>query len=239
MKAVLLVLTNPASPEVEDEYNRWYTEQHVPEGLQVPGYACATRYRVFEGWQPFVQNFLSLHELEVDSVDDVRKVCDEHIRFVVEGKVARARDGVMDRANSRAIYYVALEPEQTSRVTPAQEPNSIFVTYNQPRTADVVDEYHRWYRDVHLPDVLSCPGFIRAQRFRRTDITMIDQPWVSDLDYVNIYQHTATTVEEYNAAFGVVREGIKSGDIVMTDTLTPNAPTAVYGRISPTLFPQP
>ena len=237
MKAVLLVLTNPGSADVEDEYNQWYTGQHVPEGLQVPGYECATRYKAFPGWQPFAQNYLSLHELEVDSVDDVKRVCDEHIRFVTEGTVGRARDGVMDRANSRAMYYVALEPEQHSSTNRATESNSIFVTFNQPRTPDVADEYHRWYRDVHLPDVLSCPGFVRAQRFRRTDVTMIDQPWVRDLECVNIYHHTAETEDEYDAAFAVVRQRIASGEFVMTDTLTPGAPVAVYGRISPTLFP--
>ena len=26
-------------------------------------------------------------------------------------------------------------------------------------------DYHRWYDDVHLPDVLEVPGFVRAQRF--------------------------------------------------------------------------
>lgn len=27
------------------------------------------------------------------------------------------------------------------------------------------DEYHRWYDEVHLPDVLSVPGFVRATRY--------------------------------------------------------------------------
>ena len=238
MKAVLLVLTNPGSAETEVEYNDWYSNTHVPEGLAVPGYTCVTRYKAFNGWDPFPQKYLSLHELEVNSVDDIRNVRDEHHRFVAEGKVGRAREGVMDRTLSRGIYYVEVEPAQHSKVTPAQTPNSVFVTYNQPKTPDVAEEYNRWYRDQHLPDVLSCPGFIRAQRFRVTDVEMIPQPWVTELEYVNIYEHTATNVDDYNAAFAVVRDRIAKGEIPMTDTLTPGAPTSVYGRISEPQFPK-
>lgn len=232
MKAVLLVLTQPASPQVEDEYNVWYTGTHAPEGLAVPGYTHVTRYKAFAGWDPFPQKYLSLHELEVQGIDEIRAVRDTHQQFVADGRVGRAREGVIDRSLSRGMYYIAVEPEQQSPVTPPQTPNSVFITYNQPNTPDMADEYNRWYRDVHLPDVLACPGFIRAQRFRITDIAMIDEPWVTDLDYVNIYEHTATNVEEYNAAFSVIRDRIGKGEIVMTDTLTPGAPTTVYGRIS-------
>lgn len=237
MKAVLIVLTNPVSPEVEAEYNDWYTNTHVPEGLAVPGYTRVTRYKAFDGWDPFPQKYLSLHELDVESVDDIRDVRDVHHQFVADGRVGRARDGVMDRALSRGWYYVAIEPQQHSTVTPSQQPNSVFVTYNQPKTPADAAEYNRWYRDVHLPDVLSCPGFIRAQRFRITDVAMIDQPWVTNLEYLNIYEHTASNVDDYNTAFQAVRSGIASGAIAMTDTLTPGAPTSAYGRISEPAVP--
>ena len=237
MKAVLIVLTNPSSPDVDVEYNDWYTNTHVPEGLAVPGYTRVTRYKAFDGWDPFPQKYLSLHELDVESVDDIRAVRDAHHQFVADGRVGRARDGVMDRALSRGWYYLAIEPEQHSPVTPSQQPNSVFVTYNQPKTPADAAEYNRWYRDVHLPDVLSCPGFIRAQRFRITDVAMIDQPWVTNLEYLNIYEHAAANVDDYNAAFQAVRSGIANGDIVMTNTLTPGAPTSAYGRISEPAVP--
>ena len=99
-------------------------------------------------------------------------------------------------------------------------------------------EFNRWYRDQHLPDVLACPGFTRAQRFRSTGIEMVPGPWFTDLEYVNIYEHTAINVDDYNAAFAVVRDRIAKGEIPMTDTLTPGAPTSVYGRISEPQFPK-
>jgi hypothetical protein len=32
-----------------------------------------------------------------------------------------------------------------------------------------VEEFNRWYDEVHLPEVLACPGFISAARFECTD----------------------------------------------------------------------
>jgi|GEM_PF-587260 hypothetical protein len=236
MKAILLVLTNPGSPATETQYNQWYTNEHIPDVLAVPGYTQATRWRCYDSWSPFEQKYFATYELEVADEAELRSVSDEHMRRIAAGDMRAAPSGAMDRDAMRAMYYVAVEPEQHSSVNPKQQANSIFVTYNQPRTPDVADEYNRWYRDVHLPDVLSCPGFISAQRFAMSGINMLGRPWITDLTYVNIYQHSATNIDDYNAAFAVVRERIMSGDIVMTDTLTPDAPTAVYGRISDPQF---
>jgi len=41
----LLVVRVDVAPEDEDELNRWYDEEHVPERLAVPGMRSATRYR--------------------------------------------------------------------------------------------------------------------------------------------------------------------------------------------------
>jgi hypothetical protein len=41
---ILLVL-NDIAAETEDEFNRWYQQQHIPERLGVPGFRTARRYR--------------------------------------------------------------------------------------------------------------------------------------------------------------------------------------------------
>ncbi|MBK5104531.1 MAG: hypothetical protein JJE42_09805, partial [Burkholderiales bacterium] len=45
---VLLVL-NDIVETAEDEFNRWYQQQHVPERLRVPGFRTARRYRAVDG----------------------------------------------------------------------------------------------------------------------------------------------------------------------------------------------
>jgi hypothetical protein len=60
---LLLVLTD-VPPEIEEEFNRWYDEEHIPERLAVPGFVGATRYRAVEG----SPRYLALYELSDVSV---------------------------------------------------------------------------------------------------------------------------------------------------------------------------
>jgi hypothetical protein len=43
-KFTFLVLTNAVAGR-EEEFNRWYTEQHVPDVLRVPGIVSARRFK--------------------------------------------------------------------------------------------------------------------------------------------------------------------------------------------------
>lgn len=43
--ALLLVTTNPVSPDKEQEFNTWYNETHIPEIVErIPGITGARRY---------------------------------------------------------------------------------------------------------------------------------------------------------------------------------------------------
>ena len=170
-------------------------------------------YTAFEGWNPFPETHLLVQSWEVSDAADLELVAQQH-----------------HYANARSMFYLPIEPELASNANPATTPRGVFVTYNQPLTPADADEYHRWYSQQHLPDVLACPGFIRAQRFRITNVSLSTTPWTTSLECMNIYEHSCETVEEYNDAFAHVRAGIASGEIGMTATLTPDAPTSAYGH---------
>ncbi|MFC0529945.1 hypothetical protein [Phytohabitans kaempferiae] len=59
-KAILVVHSNPV-PGREDEYNKWYDSEHVPEMLAVPGFVSAQRY-VAHGTPEF--RYLTIYEIE-------------------------------------------------------------------------------------------------------------------------------------------------------------------------------
>jgi hypothetical protein len=62
-KGLLLVMSEVA-PELDDEFNRWYDEEHIPERLACPGFISARRFQALEG-QP---KYLALYELESPDV---------------------------------------------------------------------------------------------------------------------------------------------------------------------------
>jgi len=58
----ILVVMMEVDPEHEEEFNRWYNEEHLPERLEIPGYISARRFKLEEG--EGVLKYLCIWELE-------------------------------------------------------------------------------------------------------------------------------------------------------------------------------
>jgi hypothetical protein len=74
-KAVMLVFTDPSSPDVEDEYNDWYDSTHVADVLKAaPDVKAVTRYRLAESPAPGFElpnRHLAVYEVEADDLNQV------------------------------------------------------------------------------------------------------------------------------------------------------------------------
>lgn len=64
---VLLAVRIDIPPEVEEEFNRWYNQEHVPNLLGVPGVLSGRRYVVKEGKEG-LPKYMALYELESEGV---------------------------------------------------------------------------------------------------------------------------------------------------------------------------
>lgn len=62
----LLLVMIDIDPAYEEEFNRWYKEEHFPERVSCPGFLSARRYVVVEGGP----KYLALYELENPEVLD-------------------------------------------------------------------------------------------------------------------------------------------------------------------------
>ncbi len=59
-KIVLLVANEP-DPQLETEYNSWYTEKHIPMMFEFPGMQKASRYHLI-GDNPECSRYLAVYE---------------------------------------------------------------------------------------------------------------------------------------------------------------------------------
>jgi hypothetical protein len=70
-KYTFVVLTNPTAGK-EEEFNRWYNEQHIPDVLQAKGFVAAQRFRLADtqtnpnGDKSY--RYLALYEIETDDL---------------------------------------------------------------------------------------------------------------------------------------------------------------------------
>ena len=66
----LYVLSNPVEGR-EEEYNTWYTDQHLPDVLRAPGFVAAQRFKITErvaGTADY--SYLAVYEMEAADPHD-------------------------------------------------------------------------------------------------------------------------------------------------------------------------
>ncbi len=58
----IMAVMMQVDPEHEEEFNRWYDEEHLLERMEIPGYISARRFKLEEG--EGMLNFLCIWELQ-------------------------------------------------------------------------------------------------------------------------------------------------------------------------------
>lgn len=66
-RGIMVVQSNPATPERDAEYNDWYSSTHLPELLQIPGFVAGRRYRVPDG-APATHRYLAIYDIDADEL---------------------------------------------------------------------------------------------------------------------------------------------------------------------------
>ena len=151
---LVLVTFSDVVPEAVNDFNRWYNEQHLPEYVSCPGIPAAARFEAMAG-EP---QFLALYALDSEealSTPEIKQYWGwgpmwPHLR-TANGRVYRR------------TFALGAEPGSRSRAS-----EYLLVT-----TADVAagseSDFDAWYNDVHLPEILACPGFGAASRYECID----------------------------------------------------------------------
>lgn len=136
--------------EAQRDFDAWYEREHVPRMLERPGWLRMRRYRCTDG-----RPLLSLYEL-----DDALPV-DPYL------SEAPFRSG---RFEARGIrdYHARTWREIHSAGEHVESPEWLNAV-----TVDVADayagEFDRWYNEVHVPEILACPGWRANRRYECVD----------------------------------------------------------------------
>lgn len=69
-KGIMVVQSDPARPDLEDAYNDWYDNTHVPEICAVPGFVSARRYKVHGAAAAGAgaPAYLAIYEIDADDL---------------------------------------------------------------------------------------------------------------------------------------------------------------------------
>ena len=174
----LLVAGFNYSNTAEDEFNDWYDAEHVPERERTRGFINAQR------WLGAGDPKISIATYDLENLD------------VLQSPAYRAIGGAnlspwSKRMTGKCERICRFEAEQTlpgRQAGPADAGGMMMFAMNVP--AEVEAEYNAWYKDEHMPALLTVPGCLSARRFKMAGGTH---------RYVALYHLTSPAVQATDA----------------------------------------
>jgi hypothetical protein len=88
----------------------------------------------------------------------------------------------------------------------------LMIVQSRPSSPDAVDAFHRWYDEVHLPEILKVDGFVSARRLQALD----------GESFVAIYE-----VDDVDRAKAGLAERQKSGNMTRPEGVQLDPPPTV------------
>ena len=185
---LMLVRTHPEDPAREEEFNRWYNGNHVPDVLNAPNFVAAIRYKLAATHMGTVPAYLALYYLSQDDVEianrELRAYLDtpEPKRLPMPAATGDAQDweiagtGGGKRQGGLVCvdtwaWYTKTGELGNNQVTPETAPKALLTVYSEPAEGADVQALSHWY-DQHMKDVLTSPGFKGAARYELASVNV-------------------------------------------------------------------
>jgi hypothetical protein len=181
VKGILLAMLD-IDPEYTEEYNRWYDLDHLAEHISKPDVLVARRYvaprdlqelgvgggELTGGHPPYLtMYYLGIDDFAGEDAAALWTTKDRGIikagRFWRSGNVRFVRRWQVGETFTRPPVLVSDE------AVPYLAHRGVLVALGRAPSANGVDDARRWWRDVHLVDLLAVEGLSSAIRFDPVD----------------------------------------------------------------------
>lgn len=181
------MIFNDPAPGTENEWNKWYNEQHQVDVASIPGFKTAQRYAVSENQlsssKPLTKYLVSYQIV----TDDLPSVLKEVQRRLQSGETkpgptqSTDRNASSDRGTSASLTYKAIQPiiyhkGKQPKPVGGETHKYVQIMFSSPATPAQEDEYNQWYRDKYLPKLVNTPDWVQCQRFVVSDFQMSTRP---------------------------------------------------------------
>jgi hypothetical protein len=214
----LLMVYVDVPDELEEEFNRWYNEEHIAERLSIPGVLNAARYVAVRGGPKHLACY-ELAEPEAYFSD----IWQHHLNHPTAWS-QRMAPTVVGRNFVRNLYRLIYPPEVSQEIAQADMSPALLVGRMAVPPA-LEEAFNQAYNTERLPLYHSIPGYTRARRF--TAVT-------GEPKYTTVHECETAAVAD-SPAWEAVRKAhtpVWSGTISAQMTFAPGSP-GVYRRIFP------
>jgi hypothetical protein len=179
----LLMVYCDVAAEHEDEFNRWYNEEHIPERLALPGVLNAARYKAVEGGP----SYLACYEL--DSADAWHSEAWQQRLKHPTAWSQRMSPSVIGTSYIRNLYQ-RIYPQDLAAETAEAGMSPVLLIGRMSVPAHLDAKFNEAYNHERLPLCQRIPGYIRARRFE----AVMGSP-----KYTTVHEMTALDVPKSQA----------------------------------------
>ena len=154
----LLMVYCDVPAEHEEEFNRWYNEEHIPERLAIPGVLNAARYKAVEGGP----TYLACYELTSSDAwyaEDWQKWLKNPTAWS-----KRMSPSVIATTYIRNLYR-RIYPQNVPPETAQADMAPVLLVGRMSVPVELEAKFNDAYNNERLPLCRSIPGYIRARRF--------------------------------------------------------------------------
>ena len=142
----------------EEDFNRWYNEEHLAELLAIPGVLRAARYEAVSG----SPKYLAAYELSDPEVRDTPEY-QEHLIRPTEWSQNVNLQGIATRLIQN--NYSQIFPLEVSTEVAQSDMAPVLQIGRMTIPEDLEDGWNEFYNTVYAPNYANVPGCIRFRRY--------------------------------------------------------------------------
>lgn len=185
-----LFVLNDAAPGMEDEFNRWYDEQHAQDVLINPGYLDSQRYvaneRQLSPGTRVPNKYAIKFSIVTQDISRSLEYIHENIR---SGKTLPTKSIARGSGTGGDFVYKAITDVMRGRAASggSSAPTKYLYMAFSTAAAGKQHQFNEWYNNVHAPKVAALTGVRQWQRFELSSVQLTPRR-ISDVEpYMAMY----------------------------------------------------
>jgi hypothetical protein len=155
----LLMVWADVPADKEEEFNRWYNEEHLAERLAVPGFLSGARYEAVESGP----KHLACYELENAAV--MESAAYKRVQAKPTAWTRRCSPEAIGTTYIRNIYTM-IHPKTVRPEIAGSGMASALQIGRMDVPPEVDAEFNDWYNTIYVPNYEKVAGVIRGRRYR-------------------------------------------------------------------------
>ena len=168
----LLMVWVEVPDEIEDEFNKWYNEEHIAERLSIPGVLSAARYEAVSSGP----KMLAFYELESSAIMESAEYL--KVRNNPSDWTKRMNPGDVGTVYIRNVYEMIHPTDLTDEISASPMAPALQIG-RMDIPPEVEGGWNEWYNTVYVPNYEKVHGVIRGRRFKAV---------VGDPQYLTVYE---------------------------------------------------